>query len=244
MPQTNASTEVEPETDFPMHPADVLLHLIVLLLAPLFLEAGGGNIAFARMAALETVNAYRARNNADLIAIAQIIAFGLAALGSLSLSMADGVSVSMSLRLRGNANALNRSAEQNRRALQQPLRELSLDRDEIPTVSPSPAVTRASSVTAPTTAKTTERPVVPAQPTAAQPTPAQPTATQPTNHERQAAWAAVMADVAAEVAETLPNLSPEERRRASIQTAALSSAAKELLHGNVPSSGLSQPRAA
>jgi hypothetical protein len=47
------------------------------------------------MAAIGTVNAYRARNHADLIAIAQIIAFGPAALGSLSLSMADDISLSM-----------------------------------------------------------------------------------------------------------------------------------------------------
>jgi hypothetical protein len=71
------------------------------------------------MAAIETVNTYRVRNHADLIAVAQIIAFGLAALGSLSLSMADDISLSMALRLRGNANALNRSAEQNRRALRE-----------------------------------------------------------------------------------------------------------------------------
>jgi hypothetical protein len=45
--------------------------------------------------------------------------FGLAALGSLSLSMTDNLSLSMTLRLRGNANACNRCAEQNRRALQQ-----------------------------------------------------------------------------------------------------------------------------
>ncbi len=101
-----------------LHPSDILLNLITTLLAPMFLSVSGGDIGFARLAALDTVTSYRSRHSADLIAIAQIVAFGLAALGSLSLSMEDNLSLSMTLRLRGNANALNRSAEQNRRAMQ------------------------------------------------------------------------------------------------------------------------------
>lgn len=111
----NPSTEAEPDGDF--DPIDILLNVIVTLLAPMFLVGSGGDIPFARMAALQTVSAYRARNEEDLISIVQIIAFGLAALGSLSRSMEDNLSVSMMLRLRGNANACNRSAEHNRRAL-------------------------------------------------------------------------------------------------------------------------------
>ena len=84
----------------------------------MFLTASGGDIGFASMAALETVNSYRVRTLADLIAAAQIVAYGLAALGSLSLSMDDGLSLPMLLRLRGNANACTRSAEHNRRALE------------------------------------------------------------------------------------------------------------------------------
>ena len=106
-----------PDADFPLSPAETLLNLLVLLIAPMFLTASGADIRYARMAALDTINAYQARNHADLIAIAQIVAYGLAALGSLSLSMADDISLSMVLRLRGNANACTRSAEQNRRAL-------------------------------------------------------------------------------------------------------------------------------
>ncbi|MEA2730240.1 MAG: hypothetical protein QOF70_4715 [Acetobacteraceae bacterium] len=106
-----------PGSDIPIHPGDFLMGLIVALLAPMFLGVTAGDINLARMAAFETVSDYRTQSHADLVAIAQIIAFGLAALGSLSLSMADDISVSMALRLRGNANALNRSAEQNRRAI-------------------------------------------------------------------------------------------------------------------------------
>src|SRR5580692_3895965 len=86
-----------------IHPSDILTHLIVTLLAPMFLIASNGDILVARMAALETINAYRGRDHVDLIAVAQIVGYGLAALGSLSLSMADGLSPSMTLRLRGNA---------------------------------------------------------------------------------------------------------------------------------------------
>jgi hypothetical protein len=113
---TNPTTETA-QTDPAIHPVDILMSFIVAFLAPMFLSASGGDIGFARMAAIETITAYRARSPADLIAIAQLIGCGLAALGSLSLSMADNLSLSMTLRLRGNAVSLNRAAEQNRRAL-------------------------------------------------------------------------------------------------------------------------------
>jgi hypothetical protein len=96
---------------------DVLIALLVTFLTPLFLTAGG-DVSLARAAAYETITAYRTRNAMDLFAVVQIIGFGMAALGSLSLSMGDGLSMSMILRLRGNAAALNRAAEQNRRALE------------------------------------------------------------------------------------------------------------------------------
>ena len=96
---------------------DVLMHLVVILLAPMFLPASDGDIALARLAAFETVSAYRARTHADLISISQIIAFGFSALASISQSLEDGITPTMALRLRGNANASNRSAEQSRRAL-------------------------------------------------------------------------------------------------------------------------------
>src|ERR1700722_16914447 len=99
------------------HPGDILLTLIVALLAPMFLTVSGSDINLARLAALETVNAYRARSHTDLITIAHIVGCGLVALGSLGLSMTDGLSLSMVLRLRGNAVALNRVADQNRRTL-------------------------------------------------------------------------------------------------------------------------------
>jgi hypothetical protein len=121
MTQTTQNSPTATDPAAPCHPGDVLISLIIALLAPIFLGVTGGDVPLARLAAMETVNDYRARNNTDLVAIAQIIACGLAALGSLSRSMADELSLSMTLRLRGNAVSLNRSAEQNRRVLRAPL---------------------------------------------------------------------------------------------------------------------------
>jgi hypothetical protein len=86
------------------------MNLIVTLLAPTSFGATAGDADLARAAAIETMNAYRARTDADLIGIAQIIGFDLAALGSLSLSMADDISLAIIPRLHGNATALNRCA--------------------------------------------------------------------------------------------------------------------------------------
>ncbi len=111
------TTWTDTAADLGLDPGNILLNLVVTLLAPMFLPASGGNLGFARQAALQTVRDYQIEAQADLIIVAQIIAFGLAALGSLSLSMADDLSLSMTLRLRANANACNRSAGQNRQAL-------------------------------------------------------------------------------------------------------------------------------
>lgn len=100
-------------------PIDILLKVILGLLAPVFLSACNGDLNIARMAALQTLKAYRARNQAELIAVAQIIACSLAAVDSIRLSLADETPGPMRLRLRGNAVALNRVVKQNQLALQQ-----------------------------------------------------------------------------------------------------------------------------
>ena len=233
MTETTTVPSSGPDT----HPADRLMSLIVALLAPLFLGVSGGDIRFARMAAAETVNAYRTTNQADLIAVAQIIGFGLAALGSLSLSMADDLSISMILRLRGNANALNRSAEQNRHALKQPRPE-----------SRTPRMTEAAPEQRPkdktviegVTAVRKAAPEAPAPikaPRQAMPVPATttiaPARAHATDEQRnQALWANAMADVAGEITASLPTLPPAERKQASMHVAALTKASAELLAGN------------
>jgi hypothetical protein len=228
------------------------MNLIVALLAPMFLGVAAGDINLARMAAIETVNAYRSRNHADLIAIAQIIGYGLAALGSLSLSMADDISIAMALRLRGNANALNRSAEQNRRAIRQSLPDTPTRHyQEVPAASvpanerdlaqyEADAMARladtkrliaasrtllrdpepAPAAPTPTTALTTTTPTTTTLKTMT------PTIT---DRQKDAAWAAAMADVADEFTASLADLPPAEREMASRRIAALNNVASELL---------------
>jgi hypothetical protein len=198
----------------------ILLSLIATLLAPAFLCVTGGDLTLAHMAAIETVNDYRARNNVDLIAIAQIIACGLAALGSLSQSMEDDISLSMTLRLRGNAVALNRSAEQNRRVLTQPLR------DNPPLHAPDSDTAFLSPTAAQALEAEAESRLHDANPTQDQPT------TEKTAEKRhQELWAIALVNEASEITASIPHLPPAERPAATIRAAALSTTANELLTG-------------
>ena len=212
----STTSTIEPAA---IHEADGLMHLIITFLAPMFLGVSGGDIKFARAAAMQTVRSYQARNQADLIAIAQIVAYGLAALGSLSLSMGDDISVSMALRLRGNANALNRSAEQNRRALREGRHDAGLPRmdgaevtaaaDQIDHVSQADVLAGLAETqrlvaeqqsrpqSTPLAAATTNNPLGPAM---------------TTERDIQAMWANAMTDVAAEFT---ADLKPFRRRNAS-----------------------------
>jgi hypothetical protein len=236
------TTETDPDPQ--IHPSDILMNLIIVLLAPMFLTAANGDIIFARMAALETINAYRSQTHAELIVVAQIVACGLAALGSLSLSMADDISFVMTLRLRGNANALMRSAEQARRALKEirPGSVPSADpqQDEAP-LSPDDereeAEVIASVAAAQKLAAEFEPSRPPELPKPAEPTPA-PTAPAtsitPKERQRQAMWGAGAARLAAEYTASLPHLPPAERKMATFRAAILSHCATDLLTGNGP----------
>jgi hypothetical protein len=225
----------------PHHPTNALMSLIVALLVPTFLGVTAGDIAMARMAAIETINDYRARNNADLIAIAQIIACGLAALGSLSLSMDDEISLSMILRLRGSAVALNRSAEQNRRVLNQPLRDnptpYHLPMDPETRMADDPGIARAeaflSAAAAQELAAESEaRLQDPRQIAAQTPAPAQNATVSDKRHQEMRAIA--MVKEASEITASIPHLPPAERPAATIRAAALGSTANELLTGVSP----------
>jgi hypothetical protein len=87
--------------------ATPLMQVILGVLTPLMLAGGITDPGLARRAAQEAIAAC---NPGPLIAIAQVVAFALAALDSLSLSAPSDTSITMKLRLRGNANALSRSS--------------------------------------------------------------------------------------------------------------------------------------
>jgi hypothetical protein len=208
----------ETTTNIQAPPPSMLLSLIVALLAPMFLGVTAGDVALARLAAMQTIDDYRAQNNADLIAVAQIVACGLAALGSLSLSMDDEISLSMTLRLRGNAVALNRSAEQNRRALAnshgptpyQPAME-----PEAPITIPDYNIPSEAELFLTATAP-----------------PDQPPAPSTTTEKRlQQMWAIAMVNEASELTASIPTLPPTEQEAASIRAATLGSTANHLLYG-------------
>jgi hypothetical protein len=232
MTNIEAATEGKRTLD----PSRILMNLIVALLAPMFLGVSAGDVGFARMAAIETVNAYRARNHSDLIAIAQIIAFGLAALGSLSLSMADDISLSMTLRLRGNANACNRSAEQNRRVLTEGHRDdpmqhpasTPVDITEDDHVPPDSGGICLSPAAARLLAAEAQGRLREPEPKAGQPSSK---AEKTPERRHQEMWAIVMVNEAAEITANIPNLPPDERQAATLQASTLSSTAHDLLYG-------------
>ena len=116
MSETIAPTEAGREP-IGFDPADILLNHVVSLLVPLFITAAGGELYFARMAALATIDSYRGRTQADLLTILQIITFSLGAADTVCRSMTDDLSLPMVLRLRGSANSTARTAERNRLAL-------------------------------------------------------------------------------------------------------------------------------
>jgi hypothetical protein len=244
MTQTTQTAAPPAGPDTWRHPGGVLLHLIAALLAPIFLGVTAGDVALARMAAIETINDYRARNNTDLVAIGQIVGCGLAALGSLSQSMAEDLSLSMTLRLRGSAVSLNRSAEQNRRVLNAPLRE---DPDpihpswalECPTsedpAHPESEPFLSSAAEQQLATEFRARLEIPSH--APRPAPALAPAAAPTTDlkaeekRHQEMWAIAMANEASEITASIPNLPPAERATASFRAAALSSTANQLLTG-------------
>lgn len=241
---SQASPDMAADPGFPIHPSAMLLELVIALLAPLFLGVSAGNVEVARLAALETVNAYRARNQIDLLAVAQVFAFGLATLSSLTLSMAGDLSLSMILRLRGSANALSRSAEKHRCARQRPDHQSPCQQPAVEdhgqpldqpvasaAVPPAHATTGAAGASVPD--------ALPPASTAHHPVPATTPMTARPGH--QPALAAGVTRSSHDCPIGLPHLQPAPRREASLRAAALSSTANGLLSGTAGASPTASP---
>jgi hypothetical protein len=234
---TETATLDQPAPDLPIHPSEVLLHLILNILSPMFLGVSGGDINLARITAFATIDDYAGRTHADLIAIAQIIAFGLAAMASLSASLEDGISPSMALRLRGNANALDRSAENNRRALQKarPADPATQQPQTAQAPASTPLTQEELDVIA-EVAKTQKRveELCRGKPwaIASQPVPAADRSVQ--TQQAQPVRDASMAGMTPSFITELAGLAPAERQQTSNRAALLNGCAHELLSGNVP----------
>jgi hypothetical protein len=221
-----------------------LPNLIVTCLAPMFFPVCGGDINHARVVAIETVNAYRIESRADLIVVARIIAFSLAALGCLNLSMADDVSASMTLRLRGNANALHRAAERNRQGLtKSPERASALDHEQSAAKAETRAVIAnqdlgdanpaAGMASAPNAVENARPSAQTGQRAAGASAPAAAPRTAKIIAEKRhrAMWAIAMVKESHEITLSIPSLPPAERHAATIRAAVLSNTANELLTG-------------
>jgi hypothetical protein len=154
--------------------------------------------------------------------------------------LADDVSINMALRLRGSANACNRSAEQNRRALTKATR--TRDQDQIPNpaspetpappaeVDPEPflGIAAAQVLAAEAQARLQTPKPRPSRPTG--PTPELlPPHLKDAERRNQEMWAIAMVKEAGEIHASIPNLPPAERKAASIRAASLSGTAHQLL---------------
>jgi hypothetical protein len=95
-----------------------LFEKILAFLTPLFLVAATSDPDEARQAAGAILGSYRARTDRELRFAALSIAFGFGALDALSRSADPALLLNQVLRLRGNANALNRAAQQNETRLE------------------------------------------------------------------------------------------------------------------------------
>ncbi len=231
-------------TTEPAAPANNLANLILALLAPMFLWSTAGDIRLAYSAAAETVNEFRIANRLSLFTVAKIIAFDIATLSSLSLSMYEDVSMLLALRLRGNANSLDRSAERSRRLLEQESRpgaghiEQSLEASVAEAqlmVSEAKARVRAATSAPGTPPDAEPAPAAEAvEVPAAAPVPPSPATARTAAEARQAAWADAMTAVAGEFAAGLDDLSPDERWKELARIKALTTAAGELSSGATP----------
>jgi len=245
---SQTSTSPNPVIAVIRHPAQTVMNLIVALLAPMFLGITGGDIRLARAAAIGTVNSLRPRDLPDLIAIALITAYGLAALSSLSLSFGEDLPVSMTLKLRNNANACTRSAEQNRRTLSEDDGEALCFSDgpqDAETVTMAAESAHAEATGAPAdvesdaladaamdrmlAAQTMAGFRAARQPEASAAAP-EPTG-EVTDKRRREIMAIVMVNEAAEIEDHLAELPPEDREAAILQAATLRGMANQLLTG-------------
>jgi hypothetical protein len=96
---------------------DLLLTLIAPFLIPVFLPTTR-DLGRAEQAAIHTLQRIQAASGADLLIIAQFIAFGLASLNTIGLSMGENLDATLVLKLNNSATALARCQERQSRRLE------------------------------------------------------------------------------------------------------------------------------
>jgi hypothetical protein len=232
----------------PASPDANLANLILALLTPMFLWATAGDIRLAHNAAAQTLNEYRIANRLSLFTVAKIIAFDIATLSSLSLSMYEDVSMLLALRLRGNANSLDRSAERNRRlweleqasrtgagtetedsveaAIAEAQRMVQEANDRIHAAARATETTQPSAEPAAEQAAVAARAPAPASPSA-------PAVRTPAEHQ-PAEWPAAITEVAEAFAAGLDHIPPGQQWQEMSRIMAMTAAAADIAPGGAP----------
>jgi hypothetical protein len=159
-----SETSPSPATGPRRQSAACLKTIIITFLTPMFLWSCGGDADLARVAAIETLDEFGIIGHRGLITAAKIIAYELATLSSLGLSMADDIPPALALRLRSNANSLDRAAERNRRALEHEQRAAKAPPVAVDAVAASVAETRELVRAAEARAQVTPAPAMPPHP--------------------------------------------------------------------------------
>jgi hypothetical protein len=214
-----------------------LMEVILSFLTPLLLAGGITDTDLARRAAREAIATHH--TGGSLLNVAEAIAFAMASLDSLRLSVAHDLSVTMQLRLRGNANALNRSRHRAIPARPSPRRRP----DDAVAESEASPLSEASEPTAACPRAEAHAHGVSGVPTAASAWTRSPKPQPPeTDRRREHAWANAMTDIAAECSRNLASLSPTQRRAETIRIAALNATACQL-NGGQASAAQSSPGA-
>jgi hypothetical protein len=107
---------------------------ILTLLAPLFIEATGGDMAAARETVRSTLASYHARTDNEVRLAALVVAFGFGALDALSKAANRDLSLDEVMDLRDSATALSIAGDQNQSVLERLLKQ----RPAAPAGSPKP----------------------------------------------------------------------------------------------------------
>jgi hypothetical protein len=201
---------------------DPLLAFILSCLTPLLATSSHADAANA---ARQAIAAYNATAADQLLTIAQVVGFAIAALDNLRLSAAPDISLSLKLKLRGNANALNLSTQRTTKTFGTPHRDVAAP------IEPQPdPEAEAAALAALASARAALQ-----KPAKHQPTP-QPIPTTPPTQDRKTIWANAMTDIAAECSRNLAQLPPRQRHAEVLRIAALSNTARHLANGGaIPS---------
>src|SRR4051812_12983455 len=236
IPSRQSEPSPMPQSIPPPRP-NLLIELILVLLTPMFLCVSDGDIPRARQAAAQTLNAYGAHSLLGVVLAAKIIAYELAALASLSQSMADDISPQLALRFRGNATSLARAAARTRQLLERQRIPAGAERytEEQAATAVAEAQQRVQQAVAslrPAAQSTTQ----PAQPEA-QPATAPTPQLRMSDEQRRAAWADAVATVAAEFTADLDRLPPAERAKEMMRIRVLTESPSALVAGIPPPIG-------